>query len=760
VVRLGGAGLRPADKQAAKVDMACMCECAAAGQRPEAPRPTRAIGRAGELQAVCTHARNEHPCRDWQPSETDEPTNRLLRACSGFLFFCPPAAVLFASSAVLPPLVSVQSSREPWSMSSAPSSSRPDPTEPLQPPNHASTRIRNTNSPRPPPRRVTAAHHGEEVLLQSGPYRESRAGCIRYKTTGSLTVEQKVPVRSDKQTEPSPSHKPSHARQESKDSVTSVNMSYISRQRIDPRTEQELRAACAHILQNFKPSDHDMPDADPKLDFRGPNRRRDHKTDATHVIKVHRPTGAPPEHASTHGARNETHKVAAAPKGYSDLPLRANTGKRRVEKTDNSASEARPLKSPAPEAPRHVLARAETDTDDGMSVGTPLTASTDTHMYSGSTAPTSVAVTHVSSKRTSRQGDNPAAIADAQAAEWMRQELEKRRQQLAAQPYTRPQTSEKPPSRATSIRSGIRDYMFPGSRSLSRAQSQASLRSQSSDQPKRSGSVQGWRSWGLNRSSSRGSSRPGSSSGRKGPVEHEKKSELNLNRELPPLPSLDTWKEPERPKEQPKASVQGAHIATLMRTQDEQQQSYAAAARQHHRRGGSETIATRHVNAPGHISPLAKSPTQQAFAQKSTVVVPEDRSLDFDHMISAMSGSRTLDDQLKLHVNGHTLHGRTVSRPSADGRISAPNFSRKISTDGPPTNRPFDANEFAYPNVVQITATKAPEQKSKLRKVFSAWALKKEKKSDESWMHRIEKRGIKTGVMMQDEAALPPVVRY
>lgn len=572
----------------------------------------------------------------------------------------------------------------------------------------------------------------------------------------------KVPLRPDRQAEPSPSVVSPHVRHASKDSITSINMTYISRQRIDPKTEQELRAACALILQNFKPSDHDIPDADPKLDFRGPHRRREHKTDASQV-KVHKPTGVPPEpHTSSHDARKETQKVATATKSYPDLPLRANTGKRRVDNTEITGSEAdarRHIKSSTADAPRHVLARADTDTDEVMSVGTPLTASTDTHMYSGSTAPTSVAVTHVSSKRTSRQGDNPAAIADAQAAEWMRQEREKRRQQAAVQPPSRLQSSEKTLSRATSIRSNLKEYMFPGSRSLSRTQSRDSLRSQSSDQPKRSGSSQGWRSWGLNRSSSRSSSRPGTSSGRKGLVEHEKTTELNLNRELPPLPSLATWKEPARPKEKPKAPAQGAHIATLMRTQDQQQQSYAAAARQHHRRSGSDVLATRYANAHGQISPLVKSPTQQAFAQKSTGLVPEDRSTEFDHMVSAMSGPRTLEDQLKLRANGHPVQSRT----SADGRLAAPNFSRKISTDGPHTDRPFDANEFAYPNVVQITAThasKAPEQKSKLKKVFSAWALKKEKKSDGDWMQKIEKGGIRTGVMMQDEAALPPVVRY
>ena len=139
--------------------------------------------------------------------------------------------------------------------------------------------------------------------------------------------------------------------------------------------------------------------------------------------------------------------------------------------------------------------------------------------------------------------------------------------------------------------------------------------------------------------------------------------------------------------------------------------------------------------------------------------------MEFDHMVSAMTGSRALDDQLKLRANGHALphSGNVLSRSSADGRLAAPNFSRKISTDGPQTDLPFDANQFAYPNVVQITAahaSKTPVQQSKLKKVFSAWTLKKEKKGDGDWMQKFEKEGIKTGVMTQDEAALPPVVRY
>ncbi|KAF1972803.1 hypothetical protein BU23DRAFT_143501 [Bimuria novae-zelandiae CBS 107.79] len=589
---------------------------------------------------------------------------------------------------------------------------------------------------------------------------------------------QKVPSKYDKQAEPSPSVKTPHKRHVSKDSVTSANMAFISRRRIDPKTEQELRAACALILQNFKPSDHDIPDADPKLDFRGPHRRREHRTEMVLPVTIHRPTGAPAGHKLTHDGRNDSQKLPCASKSYPDLPMRANTGKRRVENTtEHTETEddiRRLMKSTTADASRQPIARTDTaDTDDVLSIGTPLTASTDNHMYSYSTAPTSVAVTHRSSKRTSRQGDNPAATADAQAAEWMRQELEKRRQQIAAQPeLSRPQTSERPPSRAASIRSGIRDYIFPGSRALSRTQSQSSLNSQSSSQPKRSSSAHGWRSWGLNRmSSSRNSSRPGTSGGRKESGEHDKKSELNLNRELPPLPSLDTWKEPEKPKEQPKTKsktpVQGAHIATMMRAVDHQQQSYAAVARQHHRRSDSDSMATRYANAHGSVPARIKSPTQQAFAQKSTVLVPEHRSMDFDHMVSAMTTAHNFDEQLQLRVNEPTLQRRSsnLSRLSVGGRPNAPNFSRKISTDGPQADRPFNANEFAYPNSVQITATNAPkhqpEQKSRLKKVFSAWVLKKERKGGEGdWMQKFEKEGIKTGVMTQDQAAFPPVVRY
>lgn len=126
------------------------------------------------------------------------------------------------------------------------------------------------------------------------------------------------------------------------------------------------------------------------------------------------------------------------------------------------------------------------------------------------------------------------------------------------------------------------------------------------------------------------------------------------------------------------------------------------------------------------------------------------------------------NDQLAL-TNGHSpQHSATIDfhplqSPSRSMKMSSdynrlevpPNFSRKISADIPSTARE-DPN---FPNVLPIEApAQKTSQKSKLKKVFSTWMIKKEKK--ENWMDQLEKNGIKTGVMVQDEAAVPPVVRY
>lgn len=72
-------------------------------------------------------------------------------------------------------------------------------------------------------------------------------------------------------------------------------------------------------------------------------------------------------------------------------------------------------------------------------------------------------------------------------------------------------------------------------------------------------------------------------------------------------------------------------------------------------------------------------------------------------------------------------------------------FSRKASVDTP---EPF-------PSAVKLQKN---QQQSRLKKVFSGWVLKKEKKED--WMHKIEKEGVKEGVLVQEGGTHGAVVRY
>ncbi|KAF2001622.1 hypothetical protein P154DRAFT_521662 [Amniculicola lignicola CBS 123094] len=601
---------------------------------------------------------------------------------------------------------------------------------------------------------------------------------------------------------------PPHRRQQSKDSIVTLNSPFISRRPLSPKTEQELRAACKLVLQNFKPSDHGLDDDMPTLVHSTMSQRR--VDSSANKVRVHRPTGAPPEGSGSHNARRAARKPDASAKEYPDPPMRANTGRRRADQTENEAR--RHAKSVMNEHSKLAAARTDMDADDTTSVKTPMTCSTDAHANGGSTAPTSAALTSsYSSKRESRHFDSAAAAADTQAAEWMRQELEKRRQKFGDLTQEVSKGPSRPPTRSKSIRAGIKDYIFPGSSTLSRTQSHETLSSRTSAQsmePKRSGSshgsVNGWRSWGLQRkSSSRSSSRPGTSKGRIESQDQDsssKRAELNLNRELPPLPSLDSWKKPaekarkEKPLSPTSPTTNGTHIASLMRPQDSKQQDYAAAARRSHRKSGSDTLAMRYAK-----SPYATQQAQAHHITQAAVVRPHlvstkrseptlDMTMDFDQMMSVMdSSTRDLDDHLKLHLNTHTRgkSSGSVSRaPSlkysldqgARGLEVPPNFSRKISTEVPRSIR--ENQELTYPNIVQLgpisgnavgngranangAAIKEGEKevaKGRLRKVFSGWMLRREKK--ENWMDKVEREGVREGVMIQDEAALPPVVRY
>jgi hypothetical protein len=514
-----------------------------------------------------------------------------------------------------------------------------------------------------------------------------------------------------------------------------------------------------------------MEDTDPKLDFGGLNRR---KEDKPAEVNVRMPTGAPTDLSSgSFMARKPSTKTRTRAKAdleikaraYGDIPARANSSVKRAdfgwldERDDRRNEKLRSHGKTSMDVPRSAALRNDSDEDVTTPVAVP---SRYANAKMSSSAPLSASLpAGRSTNRRSHNFDDPAAIADAEAAAWMHQELQKKRQEEASNPQARPSTAVRPPSRAASIKGSVKEYFVPGSRSraLSRAQSKESLRSTATNDEQglsRNGSNSGWRSWGIRRSSSRNNSRPGTSKGQ-AEESQPRKSEsngLNLNRELPPLPSLDSWKdnweEPEKPAEvkvvSPKSPTAGAHIASLMRSQ-EQHQDRSPAAQKQHRKSGPDATAMQYGDA---------FPVRQSSRKQGTQLIPQPTRTapgspgNANHMMTGWSSTSNLDHRLELSSGNHTRQrsGGSGSASNSNRSADPSTFSHKMSLDSPA--RTTFSNEPKTPG--------KEEQKSKLKKIFSGWMTKKDKKED--WMHKMEKEGVKEGVLVQDGASASPVVRY
>ncbi|KAH8719271.1 hypothetical protein GQ44DRAFT_741984 [Phaeosphaeriaceae sp. PMI808] len=476
----------------------------------------------------------------------------------------------------------------------------------------------------------------------------------------------------------------SHSRHSSKGSISDYSP-YIHRRLLDTRTEQELRAACHLILQNFKPSDHGMEDTDPRLDFGGLQRGRDQKTKHRNAHrpepKVRLPTGAPVDLKTALEARGLKQTELTLGRQSIDAPTRANSSRKRADFAwldDRDEKRAANLRKS-------------------------------------------------SSMRRKSKSFDPAAVADAQATEWMHQERDKL-QTDGADGHVRP------PSRAQSIKNNIKEYVFSGtvSRSLSRAPSQGSLRTlntnishdSSADQPPNSASSQsGWRAWTLPRkSSTRSNSRPGTSKGQLDESDLPKKANpnvVNLNRELPPLPSLDSWKdEKAAPLQQDpiRSPTSANHIASVMRPRDR-----PSAPNRSHRRSGSDTLALQYAAS------LQPKPTR----------TPD----------STLSTNPTLVASASTTALTHARHRSTDTSSTPKKSCETVNFSSKMSADVP-------RSSFS----TEVKLSRKEEQKSRLKKVFTGWMHRKAGKED--WMQRVEKEGVKDGVLVQGSVNGVPVVRY
>ena len=571
-----------------------------------------------------------------------------------------------------------------------------------------------------------------------------------------------------------------------RDSISPPSSPFINRRPLSSKTETQLRAACALILQDYKPSGHVFENYEkPKLDFDGLNRAMREKQKAARSNPPQRPSetssaepSAAPD-AKRYRYKPETALKDLFPADSTNPTMQANISRRRDERPVTSAFDEEELlararsiptkqaslkiaKSLGVDRPQTAPNRNPMDSDD-TSLHTPLTASTENHYNNVSTAPTSAAFTStINSKHTSQQAyvnDNAAALADAAAAEWMRQELEKRRMNMLAQEG--PKVSSRPPSRSKSIRSEIREYIRP---SLSRSASRDSMRSNKSDAHQERSSTHGWRSWTLQRKTSLSSfkdSRPGSARGRSEIRSGDPpKPELNLNRELPPLPSLDKWDQQERRLEPKLNQSSKTHIANLMRAKNPSQDEVAAVRRQH-RCSGSDTLdkhMSSHEDAtlfmpPQNVRIKAKPAVPAKFNSSAS---PQQRSGSTTDVTSL---AQSIEEAKRLKHQRHKSTGDESYKMkiSIDGYPK--NFSRKISSDATSIHsRIYDPR---HPNVVEMTALPPhPEKPSKLRKVFSSWMLGGKKGKKNNWADKLEQVGMRGRVLARHEPAHAPVIRY
>ncbi|KAI9691453.1 MAG: hypothetical protein M1822_007524 [Bathelium mastoideum] len=369
---------------------------------------------------------------------------------------------------------------------------------------------------------------------------------------------------------------------------------------LSPKTEYQLRQACAALGRDSKPSSQGL-----NAPSQRPARAKDGKS--------HARTASDPQHSDSTGGLSDIGALEPSKFSYKpDADLKDLLGEplgnaqtvpanisRRREAVGISTEGPRPKErqksftsSGRPDflvKPSDARSKSSTRADlYDTATSTPHTGSSDIP-WASSTAPTSEAITPA---RSSKRGSNQhvlneqeiASRADEAATEWSRIEKDKGKVQDSAKdrqeevpapgtaPYN-PIAPERPPSRARStsrarsIKDAVQNYIRPGAPPSSRSASRESFRSLKSD-CRTSPSGFRWRSWSLTRNrSARQESRPGSRDGKSS--DHDENSrgrsttkpEINLNRELPPLPSLDTWQEPE-----PEPAMQSRHVANLIRS--------------------------------------------------------------------------------------------------------------------------------------------------------------------------------------------------
>lgn len=585
------------------------------------------------------------------------------------------------------------------------------------------------------------------------------------------------------------------------------------------KTENELRTACAGVLVNTKPSHHYVPEDHsnppvnkPQLDYEAVKRSASMRRSQDSRPAMPRADSADTTHPVKYTYRPDaTIDQLFTPVDSTNDLIHSNHIKRKDDTlSPNRSKTPVPIKVVSPSG--DVIERprpAQRSLSAGTTDSTPHTDVTE-YPWSTSTAPTSAGITPArTSKRASShmQADQEqASKVDAAAIEWMRMELDRRRNKEAnVKEAPAPQPPSRPPSRARSIRNNIKEYIRPStanasresSRPVSRSASRGSLRAESQDRSRDISFRGGWRSWGRTRKDEATSdiSRSGSLRGRSETRQTStaNKSDINLNRELPPLPSLDQWKdEPSPPNPIPVQKHQSA----------KSRHGKASKSLDSNMSEKDEIIAAR-LGSPVKERPDAYQPTRSPMTSTSTKMPVFGSAHTHDNVASSASvHSSSTPRRSKSTTRLHSRNASSTLRvvPSASdipavplrrknsinySRIRSPgsplsgdtDFASSPSTgfsqhrnynsskrppalNGPKTEKTTQkhAYEQKYRHVMEVLKARSPPPVPPKDDKKAWWNLRAKSRKPSNWMDELERKGIRDGVI--DEACGAPVIRY
>ena len=329
-----------------------------------------------------------------------------------------------------------------------------------------------------------------------------------------------------------------------------------------------------------------------------------------------------------------------------------------------------------------------------------------------------------------------------------RQEMELRSESRLSR-YDRPTAKDSvPPSRSSSLSNAVKD-IFRGRRP-SIDQIRPASRARSTDST-RSGlsvgsSTSRWRSWRpFHRGQDSGEiSRPGTSDSAiedEQQPQRKKKPAINLNRELPPLPSLDQWKpvEPEKPKHiadmaSPKSSMSKDSNGASVRTEANIARRRSKAT--HPPRTSSKRTAT----TVGQVT-LAR----QASVGRAHVVNHTKRTAS---VRTPQSGQDSAATNPLVAPRPNTANGETeTSKRDLDSYAEEP---------VQPSRPRAETKALFKSSTADLTALPVAEKAEKKKRW---WQSSRKAKKEETWMDRVVRSGSRSGLMEEDGTGTP-VVRY